>query len=425
MKKIKIVLGLFIAAFLFASCGGSSADVFFKEQDNLTCQEMSAQDYFNAKKKYSKVSDVVKDGLILVSDPNYYGYINVKGEEVIKCQYKFAHDFENGLAKVALDGDGWSYLYGLINTKGEVVLPIEYASIGEFYNGVACIGKKVDEGILYGIVDEEGKLVLEPKMLEEGYVQGFVKMSDFKGGLAMVKDEYDNYGFINPKGEKLDLLKDMDGYRVADVVGFEKDEDYALVYYVHYEEDSQFNVIIDREGNHVFTVDYSEYQAYGGCTGDFIILGKKEGRYDSPKYGLINIKGEEILPCKYVSVGKFCEGLALVEEKEFCGYVNEKGEFEIPCKYDKGYDFADGVAWVVEGKRDAKVKLIDTDGKELFTLPEGYYPVTSFVNGVACVRGFSNLSFVDKSGNIISEWVSYRGIDEEELFEENGFQILD
>jgi hypothetical protein len=55
-------------------------------------------------------------------------------------------------------------------------------------------------------------------MLEEGYVQGFVKMSDFKGGLAMVKDEYDNYGFINPKGEKLDLLKDMDGYRVADVV---------------------------------------------------------------------------------------------------------------------------------------------------------------------------------------------------------------
>ena len=58
---------------------------------------------------------------------NTYGYINTKGDIVIKAQFDDIEPFNNGFAAVKKDGK-----YGIINTKGEFVVPCEYGAIGYY-----------------------------------------------------------------------------------------------------------------------------------------------------------------------------------------------------------------------------------------------------------------------------------------------------
>ncbi len=58
---------------------------------------------------------------------NTYGYINTKGDIVIRAQFDDIEPFNNGFAAVKKDGK-----YGIINTKGEFVVPCEYGAIGYY-----------------------------------------------------------------------------------------------------------------------------------------------------------------------------------------------------------------------------------------------------------------------------------------------------
>lgn len=64
------------------------------------------------------------------------------------------------------------------------------------------------------------------------------------------------------------------------------------------------------------------------------------------KYGYINTKGEEIIPCIYDYVYYFEEGLAVVEKDSKKGYIDKEGKEVIPCVYDNASDFANGIATV-------------------------------------------------------------------------------
>ena len=47
------------------------------------------------------------------------------------------------------------------------------------------------------------------------------------------------------------------------------------------------------------------------------------------KYGFINTKGKEVIPCKYDYAGEFSEGLAKVGLDGKDGYINTKGKLVI------------------------------------------------------------------------------------------------
>ena len=60
------------------------------------------------------------NGLVAVRLDDGWGYINKKGEVVIKGQFGDAYPFsDNGLALVSVDGH-----YGFINTKGKYVIEL-------------------------------------------------------------------------------------------------------------------------------------------------------------------------------------------------------------------------------------------------------------------------------------------------------------
>lgn len=76
----------------------------------------------------------------------------------------------------------------------------------------------------------------------------------------------------------------------------------------------------------------------------------------------------------YDEIGVFSEGLAAVKKDGKWGYINTKGEVVIPITIDTSYGvgrFSEGVAYVVDEDRSYGFRLIDTNGKTVFTSEEG------------------------------------------------------
>lgn len=111
-----------------------------------------------------------------------WGYIDVKGKEVIPSQYASAGNFSGGLAKVSRGGK-----YGYINTAGEEVIALKWDAIGNFFvDGITWMKK----GDLYGYINQHGQVVSEPQ---------WESASDLNGGLARVKKD-GKYGYLDASG---------------------------------------------------------------------------------------------------------------------------------------------------------------------------------------------------------------------------------
>ena len=77
------------------------------------------------------------------------GFINAKGEVVIKSRFDEVKDFSDGLAlaqigshKILRRGKETRYitgLWGYIDTRGKFVIPPKYADAGNFSEGLAAV----------------------------------------------------------------------------------------------------------------------------------------------------------------------------------------------------------------------------------------------------------------------------------------------
>lgn len=84
-----------------------------------------------------------------------FGYINKRGEWVVKPKFDEAECFENGVAEVAINNH-----YGYINTKGEQIIPCEYdKSGGTFVNDSTIELKKAENSYYFNL---QGKTVPNP-----------------------------------------------------------------------------------------------------------------------------------------------------------------------------------------------------------------------------------------------------------------------
>lgn len=122
-------------------------------------------------------------GLAWAKDENRkLGYINSKGEWMIKPQYNGGKDFdkESGFARVK-EGDQWFY----ISKTGEV-LKVDTETYGDFCNGLAE-GKKDGK---VGFFNTKGEWVITPQ---------FEGVRDFKNGFAAAKLN-GKWGFIDTQG---------------------------------------------------------------------------------------------------------------------------------------------------------------------------------------------------------------------------------
>lgn len=201
-----------------------------------------------------------------------YGFINSEGKFVIQPQYRFAHDFHEGLAAVFLD-----YNYGYIDKDGAVVIPFRHVDasngINDFHEGLAAITIK-DK---YGFMDKTGKIVIPPQF----DLPWDDDIHDFHENMAVVcihKNSKQYYGVIDKTGKY--LIKPR----------------------------------------YKFIGDYSEGLAS-------IKIGRK--------YGYINKYGKLVIKPQFDSARDFINGIAAISGNSISGYIDPTGKIvwhSLPAK---------------------------------------------------------------------------------------------
>lgn len=115
---------------------------------------------------------------------------------------------------------------------------------------------------------------------------------------------------------------------------------------------------------------------------------KKDG-----KWGFINTKGKDVIPCRYDGVYSFSEGFAMVENEDKYGFINTKGQEVIPCKYDNVGCFSEGFATVM---KDGGWGFINTKGEEI--VPYKYDHAFPFSEGLALVEQHEKCGYINNKG---------------------------
>lgn len=132
------------------------------------------------------------EGLAYFEKDGKFGYVDKKGNIVIKPQFQFAFDFSEGLAMVIND----EYKCGFINKEGKVVIDFKYDPLdinfvekGGFREGLA----RVRENNEYKFINSNGETVIDAL---------FERALDFSEDLAPVRKD-GKWGYINKRGEMI------------------------------------------------------------------------------------------------------------------------------------------------------------------------------------------------------------------------------
>jgi hypothetical protein len=268
--------------------------------------------------KYISVFSSYEEGLYIVQDSSEkHGLFSSRDNKfLVEPSYSKFDIFSEGLSIVQRKvGSGYSYdyYYGAIDKNGKMAIPDTFSFLGNCRDGL--LNFKQDNK--YGYLDRQGKVAI-PAV--------YVNASNFANGLAPVQSaEYGKYGYINSANKMVIEPK----YVFAD--GFY--EGYATVY----AERKFYNMkggnvntnkigLIDTKGNEVIPPIYESIslKKKGGL---FVV--SKEG-----KEGLIDSTGKMILPAEYKDVGEFYDGIAKVEKTSgMYGVINTKGKFMLPADY--------------------------------------------------------------------------------------------
>ena len=114
----------------------------------------------------------------------------------------------------------------------------------------------------------------------------------------------------------------------------------------------------------VYTQVVNKYEYVGGFVDGVCIV-----RAGWNQYGVINTKGEEIIPADVYQLGDVVDGMIIAKNKESkCGAYNTKGELVVPYNYIDIEEFCSGLARVGTGSLgDSKYGYVDKTGKEVIT----------------------------------------------------------
>ena len=159
---------------------------------------------------YDIVDDFGENGLAPVCKFSKWGYINTKGEEVIKCQFREAGEFTNGIAPVIMRDKSCAY----IDENGKIVMQFEdFTKLGSFHNGLAWFADKNDK---VGYINEKGEIVIEPQFELYANVirQDIFKQESFYAGGNFYDD---GYAIVETSNYKQGVI-DMNGNYVLEPI---------------------------------------------------------------------------------------------------------------------------------------------------------------------------------------------------------------
>jgi hypothetical protein len=125
------------------------------------------------------------NGLAKVSRDGKWGYVNLKGYEIIPLHHDEAGDFDFGLVPVKLNK-----MWGYYNAQGQIAVPINFDAVSGIWrdelSAVQLRGK-------WGYVNPQNETVIAPR---------FDRVTAFRKGFAKVEVKR-KWGIINTAGEAI------------------------------------------------------------------------------------------------------------------------------------------------------------------------------------------------------------------------------
>lgn len=328
---------------------------------------------------------------VVTSDGEKWGYINETGTFIIKPVYNFAQDFiDKGIAIVANGDDPYENcnVY-FINKSGKSLAGPFYSNIPEYKNGMAIL--KAD-GTGYIIVDESGKVVLKSKYELLEYSEGLVSFYNSNNKL---------YGFIDLNGKIVIPAK------YKSVKGFSDGKSIVQVSTGKYS-------VINKTGKVLEVLKYyDEYNTAEGLT-PYCIESK-----DNYSYGYKNQDGTVAIAPKFRNASSFIDGYAVVAIDDgnyglLFGLINTKGQYVIPPEYTFMNYLGHGLYAVSQNSMNydwyAPKAIINNKGEKLTDFE--YYSVSEFTGDYAVASDNTKTFFIDLKGNIVENLPQLQGIGE-------------
>lgn len=241
----------------------------------------------------------------VIKEKNETEWININGANAISSQYDYHEQtiFGEDLIPVRFkEGKDW----GVMDNTGKIVINPQFNEIGNFKEGKAWFYN----GEQYGFIDTKGKYIINPQFeycsdfseglasFRQGSVYGFIdeegkivinpqfeKVGNFKNGYALIR-QGKKWGYINRTG-KISINPQFD--MASDFFG-----DIAFV-----KIDKKWG-IINKDGDYVVTPQFNniknQIEEYGYVENDYYDLSEFENKFfnDTAKLNYKNFLGKTV-----------------------------------------------------------------------------------------------------------------------------------
>ena len=296
-----------------------------------------------------------------------WGYINTKGEFVIKAQYSNCHAFSEGLAPI-YDKKAKTFYFikpdgSKLNTdidKFKLKNIFGFGTVG-FSEGVV----PVEVGKKWGYLNSKGKMSAEAK---------YDKALEFNNGRGVVKLG-NSFFLVDVNGNETEIT--IPG--IEDVRRFSSG-------LAPFKANGLWGFIgIDGQ-----VVCKAQFKGIGYMSPDGLAWAKNE----AGKVGFITETGNSKSDFKYDSAKNFSDGFSEARKGDATIFVSAKGIEVTPVNADSYGSFSEGLAYA---KTNGKVGFIGTDGQ--WVIDAQFDAVRDFKNGMAAAKQGDLWGFIDNKGN--------------------------
>jgi hypothetical protein len=306
---MRLILFLIWLCF-FTNCRVQDNEFLFQIKENNRIGFIDHKGNIVIKPKFRSAGNF-SEGLIAARMNGLYGYVDRTGEFVIAPKFEYATDFKEGYAIVVQKN-----IPTYIDKNGRTPFESNYATINHFENGRAIVGTKSNQ---FGLIDKKGRLFVDTAYLFiENLGSGLLKV-----GVDNTEHEYDTkVGIIDTLGN---IIIPIGTYKEVNAFV----QGYARVVTPPIPGDSTGESaktgFIDTKGNVAF---------YRGST-------IKDGWIS----GDMSNKIAKITHYKYWIPEE--EGISFTSEKNYDGFINIKGDIILnDTLIDKVTDFSNQRAFI-------------------------------------------------------------------------------
>lgn len=297
-------------------------------------------------------------------------------------------DFEISASVNFLNGEDYSVFddetsssdgnVGLVNSNGKVTIDTIYDNITVPRDGyVLC--SKPNKSVEISTVD--GKVIKKFDFSSEDGGYNSIELEPFSEGLGFIRYN-GKYICVNTEGKKV----------------FETELVYKMPFTngvaIFYDMGDGYTIGLDTNGNELWRKNIKDIVSrlvrFDDSKSDVIVYQSTENEL----YGAIDLKGNEIIPCKYDKLTLPGNNRVGFKKYGLWGYMDYNGNEVIKPQFSEAQGFRGGVALVKT--KDGDYGIINEDGDVQFNCDSD--SMTYFDNGLILERG---LRLLDSKGNVI------------------------